>query len=107
MNKQTEPPTSDERSLRSAWIVLTIIFALLLILQLVRWIQGGSKVDSILVPVALLLMGLAHVLQLRGMAQRVVLIVSGVVAVLALVIPLIREFKSALCPACCERYSLR
>lgn len=90
MSKQTDSTNRDEGTLRTAWVVLTIIFAALLLVQLVRWIQGGSRVDSILVPVALLLMGLAHVLQLRGMAQRLVLIVSGVVAVLALLIPLLR-----------------
>lgn len=90
MSKQTESPDRDDSSLRTAWVVLTIIFAALLLVQLVRWIQGGSRIDSLLVPVALLLMGLAHVLQLKGMAQRLVLIVSGVVAVLALLIPLLR-----------------
>lgn len=90
MNKQIEPAAPDSGGLRRTWVVLTIIFAILVLVQLYLWNKGVSRAEGILVPAALLLMGLAHVLQLKSTVQRVVLIVSGLLAVLALVMPFIR-----------------
>jgi hypothetical protein len=90
MNKQIEPRARDDGGLRPTWVVLTIIFAILLLVQLFRWSQGGSRADGILVPAALMLMGLAHVLRIKGIAQGVMLIVSGALAGLALVMAIIR-----------------
>ncbi len=80
MNKQNESPELSEQNrwLRPAWIVLTVIFAVLLLISLFRWNQGKSSIENALVPIALLLLGLVQTLSIKG-ALRIVLLVLGIV----------------------------
>jgi hypothetical protein len=54
MNRQSERPARDDRRPRLTWVALTIIYAVLFLIQLFRWAQGGSVADRILLPAALL-----------------------------------------------------
>jgi hypothetical protein len=90
MNKAAEPSNRDYTWLRSVWIGLTIFFTVVLGFKLSQWLRGTERLDAILVPAVFILMGLTHILQLKGMAQRVLLALSALLAVLALLALFIR-----------------
>lgn len=90
MNKEAEPSNRDYKWLRSVWIGLTIFFTVVLGFKLFQWLKGAERLDGILVPAVFILMGLTHSLQLKGMAQRVLLVLSALLAVLALLTLFIR-----------------
>jgi hypothetical protein len=90
MNRQPDKPSSGEDTVRLAWIILTILFTIILIIQIVRWSRGGSRIDSSLVPAAFIAMGLSHILRFTGAAQKIMLLVSALLAALAVVLMIIR-----------------
>jgi polyferredoxin len=90
MNKEVEPSRSDYKWLRSVWIGLTIFFTVVLGFRLFQWLRGAERLDAILVPVVFILMGLAHIFQLKGVAQKVVLVISMLLAILAVLLLIIR-----------------
>ena len=90
MNKEVEPSNRDYKWLRSVWIGLTIFFTVVLGFKLFQWLRGAERLDGILVPAVFILMGLTHIFQLKGMAQRVLLVLSALLAVLALLTLFIR-----------------
>lgn len=84
MNKEVEPSNRDNKWLRSAWIGLTIFFTVALFFKLFQWLRGAERLDGILVPAVFLLLGVTHIFQLKGMAQKVLLVLSALLAVVAL-----------------------
>lgn len=90
MNKEVEPPNRDYKWLRSLWVGLTIFFTVALFFKLFQWFRGAERLDGILVPAVFILLGLSHTLQLKGTAQKVLLVLSALLAVLALVMLFIR-----------------
>ena len=90
MNKEVEPSKSDNNWLRSVWIGLSIFFTVVLVFKLFQWSRGAERLDGILVPAVFILMGLTHIFQLKGMVQRIMLVLSALLAVLALLTLFIR-----------------
>lgn len=90
MNRQPDRKRFGEGEFRTVWMVLTAVFTVLLVIQLIRWARGGGRADSMLVPATFIVMGLAHILRLKGAAQKIMLVVSALFALLAVVLLLIR-----------------
>ena len=90
MSKEAEPSNGDYKWLRPVWIGLTIFFAGALVFKLVQWLRGAERLDGILVPAVFVLMGLNQTLQLKGVAQKVLLVLTVLFAVLALLTLFIR-----------------
>lgn len=90
MNKEAGPSNHDYKWLTSLWTGLTIFFTVVLVFKLVQWFRGAERWDGILVPAVFILMGLIHIFQLKGKAQRALLVLSALLAVLALMTLFIR-----------------
>jgi hypothetical protein len=90
MNKEVEPSNRDYKWLRSVWIGLTIFFTVALGFKLFQWLRGAERLDALLVPSVFILLGLTHSFQLKGAAQKVLLALSALLAVLALLTLFIR-----------------
>ena len=88
MNKEVEP--SNPKGLRGVWIGLTIFFTVALVFKLIQWLRGSETWDGILVPAVFILLGITQILQLKGMVQKVLVVLSALLAVLSLVMLFIR-----------------
>jgi hypothetical protein len=90
MDKSNEKPAPPAGDYRGLWIVLIILSAALLAFELYRLAQGESRADGALIPAALLMMGLAHLVPMRGALRNVMLVVSVIFTGLALLLLVIR-----------------
>jgi hypothetical protein len=75
---------------RSAWVVFAGIATLLGLLNLLRWTQGFGHWERLLPPAVLLMIALAHVFQLRGLAKRVSQVVCWLMLIIVAVMLIIR-----------------
>ena len=80
----------DERWSKSAWVIFAGISTLFGVLQLVRWTQGFGHWEGLLPPAVLLMIALAHVFQLRGLAKRVSQVVCWLVLIIVAAMLIIR-----------------
>lgn len=75
---------------RSAWVVFAVIFAVILLIQILRLYQDGGHWESLLPSVALLIMAVAHVAQLKGWAQRLSQVICWGILIVTVVMFIIR-----------------
>ena len=75
---------------RSAWVVFAIMFTVMLLVQLLRWTQGFGHWDNLLPSTALLIMALAHVFQLKGLAKQISQVVSWIILIVVIVMLVVR-----------------
>lgn len=86
MNKPTDPPIHDRAWSRSASIIFASVFAVFLLLQLLRWDRSWKRIDTVLLPTALLIISMPHVFQLKGYVRRIFEVVAWALVILGLVI---------------------
>jgi len=75
---------------RSAWVAYTIIVTVILVLQLLRWTQGFGHRDNLLPTTALLIIALAGLFQLKGLAKRLAQFVTWGILVIVIVMLIYR-----------------
>ena len=89
MNKPTDQSAYDHGMSRRAWAIFTLVFALYLLMQLVRWDRRWLTSDRLLVPAALVIMSLSHVFQLKDNVRRLVEALVWAMVILALTMSLL------------------
>jgi hypothetical protein len=83
-------PVDNEGWSRSAWVVFAGIATLVGLLNLWRWTQGFDHWEVLLPPAVPLVVALAHVFQLRGLAKRVSQVVCWLMLIIVAVMLIIR-----------------
>jgi hypothetical protein len=90
MDKTQTPSAAADEWSRSAWVVFAILWTVILLLQLLRWTHGFDHWDNLLPSTALVIIALAHVFQLKGLAKRLSQVVSWALLII-MAIMLIRR----------------
>jgi hypothetical protein len=90
MSKPNESSSRDEGWSRSAGAIFALVSSVLLLLQLVRVVQDGTRPERLLPPAALVIVSLGNAFQLKGIAQRVCQVVAGALVASALAMLIIR-----------------
>lgn len=95
MEKSPEEKLKQEKASKTArtlWMVLTPIFAVLLLFNLYRWTQGKDTLSSILSQSGVMLIGLATLIGSRNKPLSYVFLILGGIAALVGVVMAIMRF---------------